>query len=363
MTEANIKNNECAIVPNRQFALDILKVVAMIMVITTHFPLGIESDFGSAQYNIRAFFVSFSYCAVNVYALISGYCLVGKKTYFSRVINLWIIVLFYSVVNLLLNAIIFDKFSAKSLILAILPILSDEFWYATGYIVLYLFVPFINILMDNLSFRNTKKLVFLLLFTFGIGSWISQRLGGSTLGVNSGYSVIWLMIMFIVGAAIKKYGVRVVSIFNKEHNNVWYIVIALCSGLCVFASEYIFYYISGLLLSAPQPFKLLYGYCSPFIIVMSISLFVFFSKLKINTSKGIKFFTVLSSFSFSTYIIHSCDSFRELVWNILFEKYNGCFLVEFLSDILLTLLICVIIEYIRQKTFDRLRTLVIRKSL
>ncbi len=351
MIDTKMNNNECVYTTQRNVAIDVLKVIAMIMVLTLHFPLGIDSAFGSAQYNIRALFVSFSYCAVNIYALISGYCLLEKKTSLSRLMNLWVIVIFYSVINLLINAIIFDEFTVKSLILGLLPISTDVFWYATGYIVMYLFIPYINILMQNLGFYNTKKLVFLLLIVFGIGSWVSSRLGGATLGVNSGYTVIWIMILFIVGAAIKKYGVAVVSIFKKERKNIWYLIIAFFCGICVFASEYIFYYVTGWLLSKPQPFKLFYGYCSPFIIVMSISLLVFFSRLDIKSNKYTMIFTFIASFSFGVYIVGSCSSFRRVVWENLFEKFNSYFIVEFLFSVLMTLCICVIIEYVRTKLF------------
>ena len=175
------------------------------MVIALHIPSPRGTILFSFDDNINAFFDSISFCAVNVFALISGYLLSSKKTTTKKLLNIWAQIFFYSMINLLL----FATLDCKSIGIAFLfksffPVLSGFQWYATSYVAMYVFLPYFNELISKIGLSQTKKMVWGILLIFGVGDWIGQCLGGGKfLGVNNGYSVVWLSVLFLVGASLK----------------------------------------------------------------------------------------------------------------------------------------------------------------
>ena len=83
----------------RNYGVDALRILAMYMIVILHV-LGQGGILdavrrGTGQYSVAWFMEIASYCAVNCYALISGY--VGVKTKFrmSNILYLWLQVVFY----------------------------------------------------------------------------------------------------------------------------------------------------------------------------------------------------------------------------------------------------------------------------
>lgn len=97
----NIKKHTLDIQTNRNYGVDLLRIVSMIMIVVLH-TLGhgklLESvDVSSGKYWILWLMETMAYCAVNCYGLISGYVGYGKKFKLRNIIQLWIEVIFYSV--------------------------------------------------------------------------------------------------------------------------------------------------------------------------------------------------------------------------------------------------------------------------
>lgn len=83
----------------RNTGIDLLRVVSMAMVVALHV-LGQGGILGasaerSANYNIAWFLEIAAYCAVNCYALISGYVGIRAKHKASNIIMLWLQVALY----------------------------------------------------------------------------------------------------------------------------------------------------------------------------------------------------------------------------------------------------------------------------
>jgi surface polysaccharide O-acyltransferase-like enzyme len=136
---------------NYKNGISLLRIIAMLMVLLLHF-LGaggiLESSEG-VNYYCAWFIESFSYIAVNLFAIISGYCLYKKSFNHYKIISTWMIVFFYSVTITLLFKIIpfFDRFyTVKSIdfVKALIPISSYQYWYFTASVLLFLFAPLLN---------------------------------------------------------------------------------------------------------------------------------------------------------------------------------------------------------------------------
>ena len=86
----------------RNYGIELLRLVLMFMVCVLH-TLGRggilnESAGGSVQYNVFWFLEILSFCAVNGFALISGYTASDRPRKYEKIVEMWIQVFFYSFV-------------------------------------------------------------------------------------------------------------------------------------------------------------------------------------------------------------------------------------------------------------------------
>ena len=90
----------------RNYGIDLLKIVSMFMVVVLHVLRhgGILENVPILSINDTVAWVMeiLCLCAVNLFALTTGYLCIDKKFNFKNVINLWIWVLFYNVLFTLL---------------------------------------------------------------------------------------------------------------------------------------------------------------------------------------------------------------------------------------------------------------------
>lgn len=145
--ETLIQKNE------RNFGIDLLRILAMYMVVVLHV-LGcggiLETcEQFSVNYYIAWFLETSAYCAVNVFAMISGYVMVSTRFNGFKMIPLWLTVFFYSLVITILfkfvpSLSIIHTVTKAELIKAIFfPVVSRQYWYFTAYFGMYFFIPFI----------------------------------------------------------------------------------------------------------------------------------------------------------------------------------------------------------------------------
>lgn len=101
----------------------------------------------SGKYEVVWLIEIAAYCAVNCYALISGYVGIHGKYRYSNWVLLWLRVLFYSIL-----ITVFFKFAAPSVVgryewtSAIFPTSREQYWYFTAYTGLFLLIPVLNFL-------------------------------------------------------------------------------------------------------------------------------------------------------------------------------------------------------------------------
>lgn len=201
----------------RNIYMDILKIISMFMVVLLHATnFGIQNikiEIGSINYFIVWIIRIFSMVAVNCFVLISGYFLCQKKenkeNILKKIIRLWVQTEMYSIGLYLLLCFIPQngvRFSIKTCIKQSFPILTYEYWFIVMYILLLLISPLLNIIINNIKQEEYKTLIKLALFVFSIIP--SINVFGDEFGTNSGYSLIWFVVLYFIGAYLKIYGLK-----------------------------------------------------------------------------------------------------------------------------------------------------------
>lgn len=337
----------------RNYGIDLLRIISMLMIIILHI-LGHggvlkNTPLLSYRYEVAWFLETASYCAVNCYALISGYVAIKSRFKYSNIVCLWLQVAFYTVLIATVMAIISPTLGKAEVLSAFFPVTNKIYWYFTAYFCMYFFTPVFNKAVDGLSEKQLKAIAVAIFAVFCLIPFLKNSDIFSTI---RGYSPIWLMMLYLLGGIIGK-----CNLFSKIKpwiSMLLYLLMIVITWGERFICEY---YNTNF--SPKEPLNIvLTQYTSPTIFFAAVFLFVAFSKLKINKI-FIKPIAIFSATSFSVYLIHENPYVRVNVIKEIakvFPKLNAALLgIGVLVAAVLIYLVCSLIDIGREKLFKALR--------
>lgn len=151
----------------RQSNIELLRILAMILIIAHHFALFGAFGFSETAVSINKLWIQFiqigGKIGVNIFILISGYFLINEKSIkINRIIRFWLQIFTYSIIFFIIFiACGIKTYSTKELIYHMFPITYSLWWFASAYFVLYLLIPYVNKLLTSLSKLEYQKLIVL----------------------------------------------------------------------------------------------------------------------------------------------------------------------------------------------------------
>ncbi len=334
----------------RNYGIDALRIISMLMIVTLHV-LGhgadiwsLESD--SLRNSILWFFETIALCSVNCYALVSGYVGIHSKYKISNLITLWIQVAFYSITFVVISKIVYpDVITKIDIIKAFFPVLSGQYWYFTGYFILFLFIPILNYAVEHIAKIKMGLTLLLMICSVSVfGLMFNTVFGGDIFTLNGGYSPWWLIILYLIGAYISKY-----RVFAGTKNR-WLILLFVCSTALTYLTKALLPVIENQLFGEVKYSGSLFNYTSITVLISAISLLLLFAKLKTN-----KLFCNMIAFlvpmSFGVYLIHENPFIRRC-----FISGRFVFLLDLDIPVMILVLIgCVIGVYILCSAIDLIR--------
>lgn len=335
----------------RNYGIDLLKIVSMFMVVVLHILRhgGIIENVPLLSVNDTGVWLieTLCLCAVNLFALTTGYLCVNKKFKLKNVINLWIWVVFYNV----LFTVLIRGVDVIPFITSFFPVSNSAYWYFSAYFGFILFVPFINKYLNSIDKKEYTKLIVLILFiTCGIGM-LTNILGNDVIKIGRGYSSIWLLCLYIIGGYVKLFDFKF-----KNRSKTLYFMIYICSSLIALLSRTII--LKFPVLTEYFDRNILLEYNSITIVINAFVLFLMFLKINIF-DKFKKIVSFLSSISFSVYLIHFQKSMRTIMIDNLYTHfmympvYQMVFMILFTAVVIYV--VCTIIDIFRYYLFKFLR--------
>ncbi len=338
----------------RNYGIDLLRMLLMFMVVILHV-LGDGGILDAAEplsfhYNVAWLLETFSYCAVNGYVLITGYFYIDGKYHVSSLIMLWLQTVLYTF-GIMAAACILkpELFYIEDLWDALFPISRKTYWYLSAYVGLFVLIPLLNAGICALSELKMKQLLKMILLVFSVYSTFALGvLKGDPFGELEGYSLIWLIVIYIIGACIKKYG--------------WGEKISVSKAMLGFVAVVMISWIVKLvLLSFARDTinsNLLISYTSPTMVAASIFLFLAFKKLTIPNALK-KPIAIFSPAAFGVYLIHKQEYVAGFFIRGKFVHYLELNGVAMIGAVLLTavviFIICILIDLVRCKIFTLLK--------
>ena len=272
-----------------------------------------------------------------LFILITGYLSTKRKFDAKSILKLWLQVLAVSIVGQVVYCIVSGSVpGTKNIIKTFLPVTFNVYWYFSAYIVIYFLMPFINILLDNISKKNHKLLAILGIILFSVIPTIT------TTKWLTGINQIAMMIsLYVVGNYCKKY--------IDQINRKMVIFCMIVSFGFIMVTEILIHKFTSF-----DPFYFAWEMNKLPIVVFSIALFSLVTTCTIRITKPIK---VVARHTFGIYLIH-IGWISPLIFEQIFlndRMFSSPLLILHIIIYLVTILVsCIIIDYLYEIVYQKL---------
>jgi len=285
----------------RNYSLDLLRLLATFMIVVLHVQLfgGLLQPRGlTLSFFPTILLESFCIVAVNCFVLITGFFMIHKTVNWRKLLSLVLEIAVISWIIFAVGSICGLRAPFKELLQHLFPTLSGCHWFISSYVILYVLSPWLNKFILSLNQQECFYLLGLLFVLFSVWG-LNPKI--SLIGVQRGYSVLWLAYIYFIGSVIRLYTPLLV-----HPGKIYFLFSLLTVGYATLLCKFTF------------SIRWAMNYSSPFVLFASIALFYSFYRLQINsafTTKVIKFF---APGCFGVFLIHT-DLFLRPLYKHLFE--------------------------------------------
>lgn len=278
---------------------------------------------------------------IDCFVLITGYFMCRSSITLRKFLKLLLEVEFYKVVIYLIFVLSgYETFALKGFIKAIVPVLGIGENFVGCFLAFYLFIPFLNILVQHMDKKQHAWLVVLCLCVYTLFGTVPG------LYVKMNY-VSWFCVLYFIASYIRNYG------FCPKVTHAQWGWLTLVSVLVSMASVF------GLLCVQPyvswNPYRLVSDSNAVMAVVTAVCSFMYFKELKLRQSS---FVNLLGASTFGVLLIHAnSDTMRRWLWRDLLDNvghYASDYLVlHALLSVLAIFAVCIVIDYLRIRLLER----------
>lgn len=344
----------------RDANLEVLRVVAMMMVIVLHYlskgGLLADPSQNFSGTNLLFWLVEcFAVSCVNVYVLISGYYMVTSRFSFSKLFRTWGQVLFYSVgvavFSVLTGIVSFDSFkNTYELLFLCCPIVMGHYWFATAYFLLLCIAPVLSVAARNLSKKQFETVLVCLLAVF---CFVKTVMPYQLIFDDRGNGILWFVCLFMVAAYIRLYGEKLNK--GKKRAIFMYMLFSLLAWCYLLAA--------GIFTNKTARFEFLWQQVTDFnfifVFFASVSLFMLFKQMKLKNTGFVRFVTKLAPYTFGVYLLHEHIHFahRWIEWLGVSDEYGYYRPLHLIVTVLVIFTAGIAVDFVRSLLFSGLESL------
>jgi len=285
----------------RKSNFELLRIIAIIYVICLHYMTkggvihGIYDDTSASNiaYNLVE---QFAMVCCNIFILITGYFSVDSKLDIRKLIGIMAEVFFYSlIIPLVLGAfgiISLSGLTFSELTMLILPIEFEHYWYVTGYIGVFILSPILVSAVKNLPEKTLRTSIIGLLVIFcGFKSVNPYQIPWDRYGED----LPWFICVFLIGAYIKVYGIKIFDTFKKS---ISIYILATVGGFLIkiIASEIMIH-------TGKMWYYADMTTCNNYITILLASIALFYAFTYVDFSNS--FINLLGAHTFGIYLLHN----------------------------------------------------------
>lgn len=341
----------------RQANLELLRIIAMLMVVMTHLVnhgnLITFAKPGTASYYIVWTLFGVNFTCINIYLLISSYFLVDSRFSSFKIAKMGGQVFFYAFGITALYWLFGDvTHELKIMVFSVIPIASDFYWFVSMYVGMYLLAPIMNRLIKALTKRQLQCAIVLSMVLVSV--WPNIIYFSSALNTAGGVSISWFLTIYLLGAYLRLY-------YEPDGKFAKKLLLAIGASLLIPLSRFVI----EALLKTPLGkisvlddlmwgYSVFYSYSSILVTLASVLLFTAFLNLKIRPGKLANAIVLIAGASFGVYLIHDHYYIRETLWTLIDGSAwlgKWYLLPACIGMTLAIYLVCTLIELLRSRLF------------
>ncbi len=312
---------------NRDSNMELLRIIGMMLIVLCHTSFCVQWDEIPRQSLLLRFGAD---TGVNCFVLISGYYMIHSKITIQKFFKLWFTVFTYSagiyIILLAFNANWID-INIKNIFKFFAPFLSGHYWFASTYILLMIATPVLNKAIKAFDTNLLLPGIILMILINGI---MLSSFGGRLTD---------FMLLYALAACIR------LNENGKQKASFWFLLSLLTFSVIEGCS----------VLGSPFNYVIRPGTGNPLIILLSVSLFMGFAKLRVG---NIPLINKISACAFGVYLIHCHHGISDYMWNQVFsirQYAQTPYLIPYCIAITLIIyIVCTMTEMIRQATLERI---------
>lgn len=336
----------------RDSRFELLRILAMLLIVANHYVgnSGVTDNFNYENISFRMIFLQlwgmWGKTAINAFVMISGYFMCKSKLTINRFLKIFLEVLFYRVIIYIV--LLLAGYETMSLgrigKLCFNDLLGVNKEFTASFLFFYLFIPFYNMLIEKMSKREHKVLIYLLLILYtGVGTFFNNRAVFDWIG--------WYFTIYLIAAYVRLYPAKWMD--SNRACALGFFSTVLLSYLSVIAIDFLgpqFGFYDSYYMVKNNSNKL-------FALAVGVFMFLFFRNLEIKQSK---FINMIASTTFGVLCIHaSSDAMRTFLWKDLLnvrEAYNFTLagvVFHAVISLIFVFTACSLIDIIRIKLIEK----------
>lgn len=346
-----MQNESIPTIKPRNSNLELFRIIVMLIIVAHHYVVNsglmpvILENYPSAKSIFLLFFGWGGKTGINCFVLITGFFMCTSQITLRKFLKLFLQFYFYKVLFFAIFTISgYVELTPKFIVYSLLPILTSKD-FVTCFLVFFCFIPFLNILIKNMSKRQHLLLLGLSLSIFIV-----------FFNIKFSY-VSWFMVIYLIGAYLRLYPPQW-SLNNKQVTAGLAVCLAL-SFASVWGGAQMYTILGNTALGNTSLGKTFYYFFvadsnKPLAVITAVFAFLFFKNLKIGYSKVIN--TIAAS-TFGVLLIHAnSDAMRRWLWrdtlsNV--EHFDGNIYLHAFLSVLAVYVICTLIDFIRIQTLEK----------
>ena len=357
-TDENIIEGSLCMGKERQSNFEILRIIAMILIVAGHFAYqtGAMEQTTGMNYVFTLFWGSANRIAVNLFLMLGTWFMVNNNFKAISVVSLYSETWFYSVILTIVAIAINPLVSKLEIIKSFFPFVRLSLWFVTVYIELLLLAPFLKKAF-SLCEKSLKSLIIL------VGAMV---VGMSTIhGFIDTFlcALIYFIFIYLFMGYYKMY------LFGKYPFKAGLLLACSVSlYLIAIALKYIFITHTEIWGGA-MVIKIISQYLSDYKslpnFIVSLLIFTAFIKMDMGSSEVIN---RIAKSAFGVYVIHQVPAFHDVIWFEIFQvnrwMNSSYFIFLYIVTCVSIYVLAMLIDEIRRATIEKwwLHTSIVEKT-